>query len=133
MKNARGFTLVEVLVSIVIVAIGLLGMAGLTAAGLKSNNTSYYRSQATVMANDMLDRMRANVVQARGQQYDIAAGPAYTAGGGTLELFDCQEWIAAVAAALPGGTGTVDVNAGTATIVINWDGGESSFTTISRL
>lgn len=133
MKNARGFSLVEVLVSIVIVAIGLLGMAGLTAAGLKSNNTSYYRSQATVLANDILDRMRANAVQARGQQYDVAAGPAYTAAGGTLELFDCQEWVAAIAAAMPGGTGTVDVNAGTATIVINWDAGESSFTTISRL
>jgi type IV pilus assembly protein PilV len=133
MKNARGFTMVEVLVSIVIVAIGLLGMAGLTAASLKSNNTSYYRSQATVLANDILDRMRANVVQARGQQYDIAAGPAYTAAAGTLQRFDCEEWFAAVQAALPGGTGTVDVNAGTATIVITWDGGESSFTTISRL
>ena len=133
MKNARGFSLVEVLVSIVIVAIGLLGMAGLTAAGLKSNNTSYYRSQATVLANDILDRMRANVVQARGQQYDVAAGPVYTAAAGTLQRFDGEEWVAAVAAALPGGTGTVDVNLGTATIVINWDGGESSFTTISRL
>jgi type IV pilus assembly protein PilV len=133
MKNARGFTLVEVLVSIVIVAIGLLGMAGLTAASLKSNNTSYYRSQATVLANDILERMRANVVQARGEQYDIAAGPAYTAAAGTLQRFDCQEWFAATAAALPAGIGTVDVNAGTATIVITWDSGESSFTTISRL
>ena len=133
MKNEGGFTLVEVLVSIVIVAIGLLGMAGLTAASLKSNNTSYYRSQATVLANDILERMRANVVQARGEQYDIAAGPAYTAAAGTLQRFDCTVWFAAVAAALPAGVGTVDVNAGTATIVITWDGGESSFTTISRL
>ncbi len=133
MKNARGFTLVEVLVSIVIVAIGLLGMAGLTAASLKSNNTSYYRSQATVLANDVLERMRANVVQARGEQYDIAAGPAYTAGAGTVQRFDCEEWIAAIGAALPGGAGTVDVNAGTATIVVTWDNGESSFTTISQL
>ncbi len=133
MKNARGFTLVEVLVSIVIVAIGLLGMAGLTAASLKSNNTSYYRSQATVLANDILERMRANVVQARGGQYDIAAGPAYTAAAGTLQRFDGEAWIASAAAALPSGVGTVNVNAGTATIVITWDGGESSFTTISQL
>lgn len=133
MNRASGFSLVEVLVSIVILSIALLGMAALSAASLKSNNESYYRSQATVLANDILDRMRANPTAARGEQYDIEVGPVYAAAGGTIVRFDCEEWVANVAASLPSGVGTVDVLAGVATIVIQWDDGNSSFTTVSQL
>jgi type IV pilus assembly protein PilV len=133
MKASAGFSLVEVLISIVILSIGLLGMAGLTAASLNGTNESYYRSQATVLADDILDRMRANPAAARGQQYDVTAGPVYIAAGGTMARFDAEEWVDTVAASLPGGVGTVDVFNGVATIVITWDGGASAFTTVSQL
>jgi type IV pilus assembly protein PilV len=134
MKAAAGFSLVEVLISIVILSIGLLGMAGLTAASMNGTNESYYRSQATVLADDILDRMRANVDLARGEQYDIAMGPTYTAASGTMARFDCEEWMAAVTGNLPGGTGTVDVFNNVATITIEWGaGGSSTFTTVSQL
>jgi type IV pilus assembly protein PilV len=143
MHRSAGFSLIEVLISIVILSVALLGTAGLTAASLKSTNTSYYRSQATVLADDMLDRMRANVIKARGGQYNIDAGKPTSAAPDTLEKFDCDEWLATLADTLPGGEGTVTVNPGSnATIVITWSDGEidadgaqkkSSFSTVSQL
>jgi type IV pilus assembly protein PilV len=55
-----GFTLVEVLVAALVLAVGLLGLAGLQLASMKSNHSAYLRSQATVAAYDLLDRMRAD-------------------------------------------------------------------------
>lgn len=133
MSRSAGFSLVEVMVSIVILAFALLGTAGLTASSLKNTNTSYYRSQATVLADDILDRMRANATLARGGQYDVSAGPVFTAASGTLALYDCTEWTDQVAAALPAGVGLASVVNGVATIVIQWDGGTSAFTTVSQL
>jgi type IV pilus assembly protein PilV len=133
MKADSGFSLVEVLISIVILSIGLLGMAGLTAASMNGTNESYYRSQATVLADDILDRMRANLAPARGQQYDVTAGPVYTAAPNTMARFDAEEWVGTVGQTLPGGVGTVDVFNNVATIVITWDGGASTFTTVSQL
>ena len=59
-KFAGGFTLVEVMVTIVVVSIGLLGLAGLQINGLRANMGSEARSKATLMANDIIERMRAN-------------------------------------------------------------------------
>jgi type IV pilus assembly protein PilV len=59
-RRARGFTLVEVLVALLALSIGLLGVAGLQLNGLRANQSSAWRSQATYLAYDILDRMRAN-------------------------------------------------------------------------
>jgi type IV pilus assembly protein PilV len=132
-KRAAGFSLVEVLISMVILSFALLGTAALTANGLKSTNDSSYRSQATFLADDILDRMRANVSKARGGQYNIDVAGNLTAGSGTLEYFDAKEWLDSLKDALPGGKGTVKVAGGVATIVITWDGGDTAFTTKSQL
>jgi type IV pilus assembly protein PilV len=135
MRRSAGFSLIEVLISIVILSVALLGTAALTAASLKNTNGSYYRSLATILADDMLDRMRANIDKARDEKYDFTDAGSIVAAG-SLEHFDCVEWLTAVQDALPGGTGKVDVDpaAGTATIVITWgDGGANSFTTTSLL
>ena len=58
--NQHGFTMVEVLVTLVILAVGLLGLAGLQATSLRNTESAYQRSQAAILAYDMLDRMRAN-------------------------------------------------------------------------
>lgn len=133
MRSAKGFSIIEVLVSLVVLSIALLGTAGLTAASLKTTNSSYYRTQATVLADDILDRMRANIEQARGGQYNIDSDPVtFAAAPGTVEHFDATEWTDTIAATLPGGVGTVEVINGVATIVISWGDGES-FTTVSQL
>jgi len=61
-RNHSGFTLVEVLVTVVVVSIGLLGLAGLQINGLRANMSSEARSKATLLASDIIERMRANPV-----------------------------------------------------------------------
>ena len=60
----RGFTLIEVLVTLVILMFGLLGIAGLMAKGQRVSFEAYQRQQALALANDMAERMRANRTQA---------------------------------------------------------------------
>ncbi len=56
----RGFTLIEVLVALFVLSIGLLGLAALQATGMKYNSDAYFRTQASIFAYDIIDRMRAN-------------------------------------------------------------------------
>ena len=59
-RFTRGFTLIEILITLVIFSIGLLGMAGMQLRGSEGTNIAYFRSQATLIANDMAERMHAN-------------------------------------------------------------------------
>lgn len=58
--NARGFTLIELLVALLVLGVALLGLAGLQSVAVQENRTALLRTQATVAAQEMLDRMRAN-------------------------------------------------------------------------
>jgi type IV pilus assembly protein PilV len=55
-----GFSMVEVLVALFVLSIGLLGLAALQTTGIKFNQQSYQRTQATLQAYDIIDRMRTN-------------------------------------------------------------------------
>lgn len=59
-QKMAGLTMIEVLVTLIILSVGLLGMASLQITGVRSANNSNYRTQATLLANDMVERMRAN-------------------------------------------------------------------------
>lgn len=59
-KHQSGASLVEVLVSILIASIGLLALAGVNAASVRYTKMSQYSAQATLLANDIADRLRAN-------------------------------------------------------------------------
>ncbi len=59
-SRQTGYSLIEVLIAIVVTSIGLLGLAAMQATGLRNNHSAYNRSQATVLAYDIADRMRAN-------------------------------------------------------------------------
>jgi type IV pilus assembly protein PilV len=74
----RGFSLIEILVTLIIVAIGLLGLAATQATMQQADFESYERAQALVLANDMLDRISAN-------RY-AGACYAFTAAGGNQFL-----------------------------------------------
>ncbi len=58
--RGNGFTLVEALVALLAPSIGLLGVAGLQLSGLRNNLSAAWRSQATYLSYDIIDRMRAN-------------------------------------------------------------------------
>lgn len=105
-----GSTMIEVLVSLLIVAFGLLGMAGLQTGGIVANQSAYYRTLAVGYTNDMSDRMRANIAGVTAGAYDDSAGAEVAAcmTGATctpaqMAANDVFEWKANVAAALPGG------------------------------
>lgn len=69
-SEESGFTLIEILVAIVILSIGLLGVASMQVQGLRNNQSAYLRTQATLLAYDMADRMRTNSQEAIDGTYD---------------------------------------------------------------
>ncbi|MBK8535773.1 MAG: type IV pilus modification protein PilV [Candidatus Competibacteraceae bacterium] len=130
MPKQKGFTLIEIMVAVVVLAIGLLGLAGLQATSLRFNDSAYQRSQATNLAYDMVDRMRANRQQAVvAGAYDGQAlenpppNCAVVALAGTLAAQDIQAWRNALACTLPLGTGSITRVAGgnVFTITVQWD------------
>lgn len=56
----RGFTLIEVMISVLVLLVGLLGVAGMQMLSLQANQGAYFRSQAVYIAAEILDAMRAN-------------------------------------------------------------------------
>ncbi|BBD77775.1 type IV pilus modification protein PilV [Hydrogenophilus thermoluteolus] len=71
MKRQRGLGLIEVLIAVLVLAIGLLGVAALQANALKANQSALQRSQATMLAYLMLDAMRANRDAATAGGYNL--------------------------------------------------------------
>ena len=63
LRKQRGVSLIEVLVSVVIMSVGILGVAGIQVVSLQQNRSSIFRAEALQLANDILDRMRANPLQ----------------------------------------------------------------------
>lgn len=127
----RGVSLIEVLVTVIVLAIGLLGLAGLQLNSLRFTYSAYQSSQATVMTYDILDRMRANAGAAQTGAYDIAIGTepgesSCTGGGancssGDMAGADIFEWKEALAAVLPAGDGSIARNGDLFIITIQWD------------
>jgi len=131
-RCGRGFTLVEVMVSLVVLSIGLLGIGKLVLFSARANDSAYLRGQATAMAYEILDNMRSNRVTAMQAGYDTALATTPPNPGscietvctaGALANYDVYQWKTRLAAALPSGEGSV-VTAGnptTATITVQWD------------
>jgi len=59
-KQQRGFSLVEVLIALIIMSVGMLGIAGLYVQSMQAGRTSMFRHQAVTLAGDVADRIRAN-------------------------------------------------------------------------
>ncbi|PIE83388.1 MAG: type IV pilus modification protein PilV [Candidatus Contendobacter odensis] len=118
--RSDGFTLIEILVAVLVLTIGLLGLAGLQVSGLRFNQSAYLRTQATLLAYEMADRMRANPVGFINGDYNNPA-PANIAGcsdgsgcaPAEMAQNDMQEWRAKIARLLPGNaTGVVCQDSG---------------------
>ena len=116
-RRQAGLSLVEVLVAVVLLSIGLLGLAGLQASGMRVGQSSIHRSQAAQLAHDMIERLRANVPHAGAYQLGLAdAPPACT----SVASCDLRDWRARLQA-LPAGTGAVTVSGQQATVLVQWD------------
>jgi type IV pilus assembly protein PilV len=74
LKSTTGFSMIEMLVALVVLSIGLLGIASLQTLGQQFNYRAYLRTQATFLAYDIMDRMRANQQAALAGQYVLTEG-----------------------------------------------------------
>ena len=127
MNKSAGFTLIEVLIAMLVLAVGLLGLAGLQVISLRNNQSAYNRSQATQLAYDIADRMRANVLGITTYTTGTALAVANcknTSGCSPVEMAanDLFEWNTAISAALPNGAvGTLTpTSPGMYSINISW-------------
>lgn len=153
-QQHKGFTLIEVLVAVVVLSIGLLGLAGLQVTALRNNQSSFARSQATIFAYDMADRMRANGSAVVSGNYEFDGTTTPTANSNCTGTIGCTSaemaqddlyaWSTAISTGLPGGSGTVCLDStpdsancdgigNQFVISINWaetgDGSTSNFVT----
>jgi type IV pilus assembly protein PilV len=120
-RGTGGFTLVEVLVTLVILSVGLLGIAALHTASVRNNLDSALRSQASALAADIADRMRGNRNAAIGGSYDIAIGATRTVvAGSPLADRDLDAWKTQLARSLPNGDGSIARTGDVFTITVQW-------------
>ncbi|HEY5849431.1 MAG TPA: type IV pilus modification protein PilV [Lysobacter sp.] len=137
----RGVGLIEVLIAVLILAIGLLGIAALQAVALRNSQSALERSQAVVRSYDILEAMRVNVAEARSGGYDMpmtCTSPAPGTRGssaGRLAGNDLVAWISAIHAELgERGCGKIACKAVAApgsqttdcTVTVRWDDSRGS-------
>jgi type IV pilus assembly protein PilV len=87
MKRQSGISLIEVLVSVLVLSIGLLGIAGLQTSALTTNFVSYQYTQAAMLTASMVERMRANGSGVQGSFYKLTAGTTFT---GIAPTVNCE-------------------------------------------
>lgn len=117
--RCRGTSLVEILVTVLVLAIGLLGLAGLQGTSLRNNQSAYARTQATNLAYEIIDAMRANVTVARAGGYNVGYSSAPSASG--IAQTDLTAWRNRITALLPAGEGQITQNGTMFTIGVRWD------------
>ena len=132
MKSEQGFTLIEVLIALVVLSIGLLGLAMLQLEGIKYNTDAYLRTQASVLAYEIIDRMKANSSAANAGSYVAAAAPTIETCGSTsagctdtatLAAYDLSVWYTRLGEALPAGPTPSSISSvgSQHTIVVRWN------------
>lgn len=122
-RHALGFTLLEVLIALVVLSFGLLGLAALQAYSVKANQSAHFRSQATALANMMMDNVRANR-SSIGSYY----ANAYVAFACTDPIDntstaseDIDTWRQQIACQLPAGRGSIaPISATEVAVCIRW-------------
>lgn len=128
-RRQRGVGLIDVLIALVVLSIGLLGLAGLQAKSLNFNHSAYLKSQATLQAYDMADRMRANMPGVTAGDYNAISGitappvicSAANCTSAQMAQFDAFQWNTDNQNLLPSGRGTVKKNGNIYTITVMWD------------
>lgn len=131
-SKSSGFSLIEVMVSVLILSIGMLGIAAMQATALRNTQSSMERSQAVIHTYAMLDSMRANVTAARANQYNVAwtcASPAAT----SLVTRDIADWITSLrtGSGLQDGCGQINCINNVCTVDVRWNDSRGSGTALT--
>ncbi|WP_296063044.1 type IV pilus modification protein PilV [uncultured Amphritea sp.] len=138
--SEQGATLIEVLVTLVLVAIGLSGMMTMQARGIQQNQSAYLRTQAITIANDVADRLRLNSQAGLDDYYSLALSQEasdFSIDGiydssKKLAYADLNGWLNWLSTTLPEGDAEITRTGQRITIVIHWNarrdrGGISSY------
>ncbi|WP_347331151.1 type IV pilus modification protein PilV [Marinimicrobium locisalis] len=118
LKRQEGVGLIEVLVTVMILATSLLAMGALQSRSLAFNHSAYLRSQANVLAYDVLDRIRIN--RENVDDYDGLAFDDEAPNGNALAAQDMRAWLAQAARLLPGGDGEIECDNNLCTVRLRW-------------
>lgn len=122
-RSLAGFSLLEVLIALLIFSFGMLGLAALQTVSIRTNQSANMRSQAVVLANMMLDNMRANrahLVSYYGNSYSAFACTD-TPATSPIAARDRETWLQQLACQLPQGRGAVvPINANEVAVCIRW-------------
>lgn len=122
----RGVGLIEVLVAVLILSIGLLGLAGLQMRTLRDNQSALDRSVAVVETHFIADAMRADLNTARTGGFNLAIGAA-TPAATTFATTALNHWRTNLVNALgAGATGAVACNGQVCTVTVQWDDSRAS-------
>lgn len=126
-RMSHGFTMLEMLVSLVILSVGLLGVAILQTKGQQFNHMSYLYTQANYLAYDIMDRMRANEAVAKQGDYQRQLPSELSSdctkqdcSSSQMVDFDLYSWKALLEKTLPGGEAVIIWSAPNYTISIKW-------------
>jgi type IV pilus assembly protein PilV len=133
----RGVGMIELLIALVIVAIGVLGVSRAQLGMVRANHNALLRAHANTLAYDMADRLRADRVAARAGAYDRALDDAVPTGT-TLTALELANWLGALGTTLPAGTGGIARNGNNLTVTVRWDetrgqGAAQIFTVVTEL
>jgi len=120
----RGFTLLEVLIALLVLSFGLLGLAALQAYSVKANQSANFRSQATALANMMLDSIRANR-GSLGEYYVDSYDDDFICGDdpddSSISARDVSAWKIRINCLLPNGRGAVaPISANEVAVCLRW-------------
>lgn len=128
-KFIRGFTLLEALIALLVLSIGLLGLAGLQTTSARFGYDAYIRSQSTLIVSDIIDRIRMRTGRLNNLANQIAVilqyettTPASTCNysASTIDN-DLACWQKSINESLPGGTGSITDNSdGSFNVTISW-------------
>ena len=131
-SRQSGVTLIEVMVSVLIMGIGLLGIAALQTTALRNGQSSLERSQAVIQSYAIIDAMRANRVAALAGAYDTGGWECVAPVGGSLPATDRAAWVDSLKRtvgrlgdASTCGSVACDATTGICIIAVRWDDGRA--------
>jgi len=142
-KSVAGFSMIEMLIAIIVLSVGLIGIAALQARGQQFNYVAYVRTQASFLAYDIMDRMRLNQKAHSGDTgidikstylNQVSSARSAAADVGSLEpncdrspcsyqqlaQYDLASWFKALQDNLPDGDAEIKKEGDSLRIIVKW-------------